>query len=143
MGLLGKLFGTKKSQHPALDPANPAVERILRDKAMLEGFAGKVRDKLELVPGSRATYVFIGRPPDAFGLVWFEGSEEHNLKRLMGERKLTQRKVQAISDELREAYLRTQEEPRYAYTLGGRNVVVTPSATLEAELVKHIHRVEE
>ena len=57
--------------------------------------------------------------------------------------RLTQGKVQAISDELREAYQRTQAEPRYAYALGGKHVVVTPSATLEAELVKHIHHVEE
>ena len=141
MGLLGKLFGTKKPVHPELDPSSPAVERIERDKAMLEAFAAKIRDKLELVPGSRGTYVFIGRPPDAFGIVWFVGSEEHNLKRLMADRKLSAAKIQAISDELREAYQRTQEEPRYAYTLAGKNVVVTPSPALEAELEKHIHDV--
>jgi len=142
MGLLGKLFGTGKAQHPALDPSNPAAVRIEQEKATLSGFVAKVRDKLELVPGSRATYVFIGRPPDAFGIVWFVGSEEHNLKRLMADRKLSQAKVQAISDELREAYERTREEPRYAYTLGGKNVVVIPSAALEAELVKIIHDVD-
>jgi hypothetical protein len=143
MGLLGKLFGAQKEQRPALDPSNPAAERIERNKAMLEGFASKIHDKLELVPGARATYVFIGRPPDAFGIVWFEGSEEHNLKRLMADRKLSQLKIQAISDELREAYQRTRSEPRYAYTLGPKKVVVTPSAALEAELVKIIHEVEE
>src|SRR5688572_13125158 len=108
MGLLGKLFGTEKEHHPALDPSSPATERIERNQVVLEGFANKVHDKLELVAGSRATYVFIGRPPDAFGVVWFEGSEEHNLKRLMADRKLSQAKVQAISDELAEAYQRTQ-----------------------------------
>jgi hypothetical protein len=142
MGLLGRLFGSKKPQHPALDPSNPAVARLERDRAILEGFAGKVRGKLELIPGARATYVFIGDPPDAFGVAWFEGSEEHNLKRLMADRKLPQAKVQTISDDLREAYERTLDEPRFAYTLAGKNVVVTPSATLEAELVKLLHVVE-
>jgi hypothetical protein len=142
VGLLGKLFGTQKVQHPALEPSHPAVRILERDRAMLEAFAAKVRDKLELIPGSRATYVFIGRPPDAFGIVWFEGSEEHNLKRLMADRKLSGGRVQAISDELMRAYVRTQEEPRYAYTVGGRNVVVTPSAALEVELAKIIHGVE-
>jgi hypothetical protein len=141
MGLLDKLFGTQKPQHPTLDPANPAVERIERDKSVLEAFAGKIRDKLELVPGSRASYVFIGKPPDAFGIVWFEGPEEHNLKRLMADRKLSQAKVQVLSDQLRDAYERTLDEPRYAYTIGGKNVVVTPSAALETEIVKIIHEV--
>jgi hypothetical protein len=143
MGLLGWLFGTEKAQHPELDPSSPAVQRIERDRAMLEGFAAKIRDKLELVPGSRATYVFIGRPPDAFGIAWFEGSQEHNLKRLMADRKLSAARIQKISDQLRDAYQRTLDEPRYAYTLSGRNVVVTPSATLEAEVAKLIHDVVE
>ena len=142
MGLLDKLFGTRKAQLPALDPSNPAVVRIDRDSATLSAFVASVRDKLELVPGSRATYVFIGRPPDAFGIVWFEGSEEHNLKRLMAERKLSQARAQVISDELRDAYERTMEEPRYAYTLGGKPLVVTPSAELEAALVKILHDVD-
>jgi hypothetical protein len=141
MGLLGKLFGTAKPQRPPLDPSTPAVGRIQRDRTMLEGFAAKIRDQLELVPGSRATYVFIGRPPDAFGIVWFEGGEEQNLKRLMATRKLSQAKVQALSDELRAAYERTQEEPRYSYALAGRTVAVTPSAALEAEITRIIHEV--
>lgn len=143
MGLLGKLFGAEKEHHLALDPSHPAAERIERDRAVLERFADKVRDKLELVAGARATYVFIGRPPDAFGIAWFEGAEEHNLKRLMAERNLSQKKVQAISDALRDAYERSQGQPRYAYTLNGKKVLVTPSETLEADVARIIHVIEE
>jgi hypothetical protein len=143
MGFLGKLFGTEKEQHPTLDPSTPAADRLERNKGALERFARKVHDKLELVPGARAIYVFIGRPPDAFGIAWFEGSEEHNLKRLMADRKLSQRKIQAVSEELREAYQRARGEPRYVFSLAGKQVTVTPSAALEAELVKIIHEVAE
>jgi hypothetical protein len=142
MGFLGKLFGSEK-EHLPLDPSSQAAARIERDRAALEEFAHRLHDKLELVPGSRATYVFIGRPPDAFGIAWIEYGEEHNFKRLMKEKGLSQREVQVRSDELRAAYVRTQEEPRYTTELGGKHVLVTPSATLESEVVDIIHRVAE
>lgn len=141
MGLLGKLFGGEK-EHPALDPASPAAARIERSRAMLDEFARKLHDKVELVPGERAIYAFIGRPPDAFGIAWFEQGEEHNFKRLMKDKGLQQRDVQIRSDQLRSAYIRAKEEPRFATTLGGKKVVVTPSATLERELLQIIHEVE-
>jgi hypothetical protein len=142
MGFLGKLFGSEKD-HPPLDPSSPAATRLERDRAVLEEFAGRVHDKLELVPGARATYVFIGRPPEAFGIAWIEHGEEHNFKRLMKEKGLSQREVQVRSDELRAAYVRSKEAPRYAADVGGKHVLVTPSPTLEAELVEIIHRVAE
>jgi hypothetical protein len=140
MGFLGRLFGEK--EHHPLDPSSPAATRLDRDRSVLEAFARKVHDKLELVPGTRATYVFIGRPPDAFGIAWIEHGEEHNFKRLMSEKGLSQREVQVRSDELRAAYTRSKEEPRFTAELGGKDVLVTPSATLEAELVDIVHRVE-
>jgi hypothetical protein len=142
MGFLGKLFHTEKD-HPPLDPSSPAATRLQRDRAALEEFAHRVHDKLELVPGERATYVFIGKPPDAFGIAWIEYGEEHNFKRLMKDKGLSQREVQIRSDELRSAWVRSREEPRYAMDVGGKHVLVTPSATLERELVDIIHRVEQ
>lgn len=142
MGFLGKLFGSDR-EHLPLDPSSTAAARLERDRAMLEEFARKVHDKLELVPGNRATYVFIGRPPDAFGIAWFEYGEEHNFKRMMKDRGLTQREVQVRSDELRAAYLRSKDEPRYRAEIGGKHVLVTPSSTLEREIVEIIHRVEQ
>jgi hypothetical protein len=142
MGFLGKLFGGEQDRHP-LDPTSAAATRLERDRAVLEPFARKVHDKLELVPGTRATYVFIGRPPDAFGIAWIEHGEEHNFKRLMSEKGLSQREAQVRSEELRAAYVRSKEEPRYTTDLGGKHVLVTPSATLERELVDVIHRVVE
>jgi hypothetical protein len=142
MGFLGKLFGSEQ-EHQPLDPASPAARRLERDKGVLEEFAHKVHDKLEFVPGSRATYVFIGKPPDAFGIAWIEYGEEHNFKRLMKDKGLSQAQVQVRSDELRQAYLRSKDEPRYRADVGGKHVLVTPSSRLEEELVEIIHRVVE
>jgi hypothetical protein len=140
MGFLGKLFGNEKERLP-LDPASPAAARINRNRVVLDEFARKVHDKLELVPGEHATYVFIGKPPDAFGIAWIEGSEEHNFKRLMKEKGLSEMQVRQRSEELRDAYRRSREEPRYTLDLGGKHVLVTPSSTLEREVVEIIHRV--
>jgi hypothetical protein len=142
MGILGRLFGGEQ-EHLPLDPASIAATRLQRDKAVLEEFAHRVHDKLEFIPGSRATYVFIGKPPDAFGIAWIEYGEEHNFKRLMKDKGLSQREVQVRSDELRQAYIRSKGEPRYKADIGGKHVLVTPSSSLEQELVEIIHRVVE
>jgi hypothetical protein len=142
MGFLGKLFHTEQ-EHSPLDPSSTAATRLQRDRAALEEFVRRVHDKLELVPGERATYAFIGKPPDAFGIAWFEYGEEHNFKRLMKDKGLSQREVQVRSDELRGAWIRSKEEPRYATEIAGKQVLVTPSAALERELIEIIHRVEQ
>jgi hypothetical protein len=142
MGFLGRMLGTEK-HHLTLDPASPAAARLALDRATVEEFAHKVHDKLELVPGERAIYVFIGRPPDAFGIAWLEHGEEHNFKRLMKEKGLSDAQVRARSEELRGAYVRSKEEPRYTAEIAGKHVLVTPSPSLERELVDIIHRVEE
>jgi hypothetical protein len=139
--MLGKLFG-EKQHHEALDPASPSARRLERDRAALEDFARRVHDRLELVPGDRATYVFIGRPPEAFGIAWFQGGEEHNFKRMMKDHGLSTAEVQRRSDELREAYARTRDDPRWETTLGGRKVLVHQSPMLERDVVEIIHRVE-
>lgn len=142
MGFLGKLFGSEK-EHQPLDPSSRAAARLERNRPTIEEFAKKVHDKLELVPGERAIYVFVGRPPDAFGIAWLEKGEEHNFKRLMQEKGLSQREVQVRSDELRAAYVRSKDAPRYSLDVGGKHVLVTPSETLEREIVDIIHRVGE
>lgn len=141
MSLLGKLFG-EKEHHLELEPSSRAATLIDRDRETIEEFVRRVHDKLELVPGDRATYVFIGHPPDAFGIAWLESGEEHNFKRLMKEKGLSQAEVQLRSDELRDAYRRSEGQPRYETTIAGKRVRVTPSEELEREVVGIIHRVE-
>jgi hypothetical protein len=140
MGFLDTLFGGGK-QLPALDPSSPTAARLERNRAKLEEFATRVKDKLEIVPGERGTYVFVGKPPDAFGIVWFHDGEESNFKILMKERGLSAQTVQLLSDQLRDAYSRNRAEPRYAWTLAGRDVKVTPSAALEQQVAAIIRGV--
>jgi hypothetical protein len=141
MGFLGKLFGGGK-EYPPLDPASPDGAKMAPYRELTATFANKLHDKLEVVPTEKILYAFIGNPPDQFGIAWFEGGEEHNLKTLMKTRGLQQRDVQRISDELRVAYRKAQEEPRYTMEAGKKKVVVHPSRTLAADLMKIIHEVE-
>jgi len=140
MGLLGSLFGGDK-EHPALDPASAVAARFEKNREMLEGFAKRVNDKLEVVPGDRGMYVFVGKPPKAFGIVWFHEGVESNFKMLMKEKGLSAQQVQLLSDELRDAYGRHQQEPRYSWTLAGRKVTVTPSTALGQDVAGIIGKV--
>jgi hypothetical protein len=56
---------------------------------------------------------------------------------------LSQARVARISDELRTAYTACRSQPRFEVQVGRKRIVVTPSATLERELVKIIHEAEE
>ena len=132
MGFLSKLFGGE--EHPPLDPSDPAAARIAAQRGALEEMAHRVRDRLELVPAGDAVLVFIGKPPDRFGVAWFRDGEEHNFKKLLAQKGLAQRDLQALSEKLRVAYEKHLEEPRYALELAGRQLVVTPSPGLAADV---------
>lgn len=139
MGLLAKLLGTEKRPPPPLDPTTPEGVRMEKHRDVVVAFSGRLHDRLEVVPGERYVYAFIGNPPDAFGIAWFEGTEEHNLKTLMKTRNLTAAQVATISEELRRAYVLCQGEPRYSLAAGKKTVVVHPSTVLERELQRIIH----
>src|SRR4030042_444890 len=79
------------------------------------------------------------RTMGVLGRLFGWGKEEHTLKTLMKAKGLSQGRVNALSDELRHAYERSKGEPRYQVQLGKKKVLVTPSPTLERELVKIIH----
>lgn len=140
MGLLSKLFGGK--EYPPL-ASSPEAAKFEPFRQIAEGFAAKLHDRIEVIPTDHnVMYCFIGNPPDQFGIAWFEGSEEHNLKTLMKAKNLPQARVQSLSDEIRRAYVRSASEPRYEIQLGKKKVTVTPSRMLEQELVKIIHKAE-
>lgn len=136
MGFFDKLFRGGE-QYPALEPDAPAAARVARVEGELRSLADKTRDRLEVVPGDAKAYVFVGKPPKAFGLVWFAPGEEGNLKSLMAEKKLDVRKAGGLVEALAEAYEQSRSEPRFMTELGGRTLVVTPSDRLANE-VDHI-----
>jgi hypothetical protein len=141
MGFLGKLFGGGK-EYPPLDPASPEGAKMERYREVATAFANRLHDKLEVVPTDKVLYAFIGNPPDQFGIAWFENGEEHNLKTMMKARGLSAAQVQVISDELRRAYQKAMDEPRFHMEAGKKKVIVHPSTTLAADLMKIIHEVE-
>lgn len=143
MGFLDALFGSKKPQHPPLDPASPLATRLGIHQANLEAIAKKLHDKVEAVPGERTLYVFIGKPPEMFGIAWFDGGgAEESLRTIMKSRNLPQSRVQRISDDVRDLYVRHQAAPRFSTTAAGKPVTVTDSTALAADLDRLIDEVE-
>lgn len=142
MGFFGKLFGSEK-ELPPLDPATPGAARIERQRPVLEPWTARLHDPVELIPGERAIYAFIGKPPDRFGVAWFEADGvEHNLKTLAQRRKLTVRQMNELSAHLRQAYERAQQAPRYSFALGQKKTKVILAPELEMDLLRIIHEVE-
>ena len=142
MGFLDALFGSKKPQYPPLDAASPLATRLAAHRTNLEKMAGKVRDSLEAVPGESTLYLFIGKPPEMFGIAWFDGGgEEESLRTIMKSRNLPQSRVQQISDDVRAVYVRHQGAPRYSATASGKPVTVTDDPALVGDLDKVIHEV--
>lgn len=140
MGLFGSLF-SKAPEYPPLDAGSAAAKRLERHRATMESFAGKVNDRLEFIPTDGALYVFVGKPPDAFGVVWWKDGDEHNFKTLMKAKGLSQIRVQLLSDELRDSYKRHAGDTRFSTTVAGKNVTITPSETFAADVEKIIHEV--
>jgi hypothetical protein len=137
MGLFGSLF-TKEKEFPPLPAGDPAAALLERHVKAFEEFAGKTSDKLELIPTESTLYVFVGKPPDAFGVVWLRDGKQINLKSLMAEHGLPQPRVQILSDNLRESYVKHRDDPRYAATVAGRKVTVTPSEVFARDVERVI-----
>ena len=142
MGLFDKLLG-KDDALPPLDPGSEAAKRLETFKPQLEAFAARVKDKLEIVPSDKAVYIYIGKPPSAFGVAWYgSDGKEHNFKTLMQDRGLSQQQVQIFSDKLRDAYDREKDAPRFAAMLSGRAVKVTPDDNLSKDVSRIIGELE-
>jgi len=140
MSLFGNLF-SGKPDYPTIDPSSTAASRIAAVEAQLGELAGKTKDPLEVVPAEHAAYVFIGKPPKKFGLAWIHDGEISGLHTLVEEHGLSPLEVQRVLDQLREAYERNSKVDRFTATVDDREVVVTPSTRLEAEVHEIIDKV--
>ena len=52
----------------------------------------------------------------------------------MEEKGLSMISLEKLSDRLKEIYIKHQEEPRYSLAINDRQIVVTPSETLKADI---------
>jgi hypothetical protein len=134
MGFFSELFSKPDDRYPVLDDAHPASGQLASVEAPFRDLSQRTKDRLEVVPSEAGAYVFVGKPPKQFGLVWFEGGEGRNLKDYVAEKKLDAKKIARLVDCLTEAYQRSSSEPRYRAKLAGRDVVVAPSPQLAKEL---------
>ena len=140
MGLFSNLFSSK-IDYPPIDPNSAAACRISLVENELEELAGKVSDRLEVVPSEHAAYVFIGKPPSKFGLAWIHDGKVSGLNNLVQDHGMKPLEVEKVVDELREAYEDASEVNRFSATVKSREVVVTPSGKLEAKVHEIIERI--
>jgi hypothetical protein len=140
MGLLGNLFGSK-IDYPPIDPHSAAAHRIALVEKELEELAGKVSDRLEVVPSEHAAYVFIGKPPSKFGLAWIHDGKVSGLNNLVQDHGMKPLEVEKVVDELRAAYESTSDAKRYCTKVNSRDIVVTPSGRLETAVHEIIERI--
>jgi len=140
MGLFDGLRG-KKEDYPALDPNSKAAARLTAHQAHLEDLAKRAKDRLEAVPTDRGLYVYVGKPPKKFGVVWYENGEEHSFMTVMKKHGLTALQMQQLSDELRDIYSAHQDQPRYVYPLKQQEIVVTPDESLARDVERVIEEI--
>jgi hypothetical protein len=133
MGFFDKLVGGGK-EYPPLESSSPVYERLNQVRGQLESLSKQVSDPLEVVPSNGTVFVFIGKPPKTFGIVWIRDGAVHNFKTLAAEKNIPQSKFQVLSDKLRESYSRNADAERYSALILNRKVTVTPSAALGKEV---------
>lgn len=130
MGILGKIFSDKQD-YPPLDSSASAARQLESVRPPLEKLAGETKDPLEIVPADDSVYIFIGKPPKKFGIVWIEdGHKIVNFKSLVDEKGLSPDSLNNLSEELRKVYIAHQGKPRYVTKISDREVVVIPSTSL-------------
>jgi len=64
------LTGCSDRSWRPLDETSASARAIAGVAAFAE-FVSKANDRIEVVAGDGALYAFVGKPPKAFGLVWF------------------------------------------------------------------------
>jgi hypothetical protein len=133
MGLLDKLFGTQP-KYPPLPAGSEAISKLDEIKAPLEELAHKVHDRLQVVPAEHEAFVFLGKPPENFGLAWIHDGKVTSLNDIVKEHHLSDVKVGELIFRLGEAYQHASESPRYSAEIGGKQMVVIPSKGLEQEV---------
>ena len=138
MGLFSR---AKKEDYPALDLDSKAAARLKEHQAHLEDLAKRAKDRLEAVPAERGLYVYVGKPPKQFGVVWYEDGQEHSFMTAMKKHGLTALQMQQLSDELRDIYSAHKDQPRYLYPLGPQELVVTPDESLAREVERVIEAI--
>ena len=138
MGLFGKLFGGR--YYPSLRKDSPAAEHLRELQGTLEEVLDTTAERVEVIPGQGRAFVFVGTPPASFGLLWIEDGRVRGLNNFVAEHGLDLPRENGLIAALVQAYARSGDAPRYRTRLAGREVLVTPSASLALEVEKILER---
>ncbi len=131
MGIFNGFFGPK---YPPLPEGHPTRPRIESQGDALIAFVEGAHDAIELLPGDGPLYVFVGKPPKAFGIVWFDAGERFDIHALASEGRIGPAAGPVLAKRLGEIYERHAADERFTTGIGNRTVVVTPSSDLYAEV---------
>jgi hypothetical protein len=134
MGLLDKIFGGQKNEYPPLEMSSPAGRTVEQVKGALEKLTKQINDPMEVVTGSDKTFVFVGKPPRQFGMLWIQGGEIHNFAKHAKEKNISQIQFQSLSEQLREAYQRNQSAERFSAKVADKTITVMTSDSLGTEV---------
>ncbi|WP_428605123.1 hypothetical protein [Sedimenticola sp.] len=141
MGMLDKWFGSKHA-YPPLEAGSDAQHYLDDISDELKGLARQVRGPLEVIPSDHEAFVFIGKPPQQFGIAWIHDGEVTSFQKLVEEWHLSNEQRKAFIHELQDAYEHAEGVRRYSARIGGRKITVTPSPLLERavhEVFDHMH----
>lgn len=133
MGFLEKIFGGGK-KYPALTAETNAAKELAAMRAPLEELSKKVNETMEVIPADDSAFVFIGDPPNNFGMAWVEKGKVYNLKTLSEERGFPEKEIFRLVGALADVYKRSNSYDRYSTTIGGKVVTVTPSQDMAKEV---------
>lgn len=132
MGFLDRFFGGSK--YPELDPSSETAHRLEEFGDPIKHLAQDIHDRLEVVMGGDGVFVFVGKPPKQFGVMWIENGEVKNFKQLVEEEHLDSKKLNTLIDRMKSAYTRHIDEERFSMKMADRELVIHPSDQFEHEM---------
>jgi len=130
MGLLDGLLGPKYEELSA----DSAAAKAIASHGVFEEFVKSANDRIEVVPDDGALYAFVGKPPKAFGLVWFDDSARYDVRSQMERGAMNREAAMRLVQSLEGVYVANSDAARYEFKVAGHKVVVTPSETMAAAI---------
>lgn len=137
MGLFDGMFGSK---HPPLPEADPAIAKIAAQNPGFESFVASANDRIEVLAGDGPLYVFVGKPPKAFGIVWFIDGERHDVRSEMESKAMTRDSAAGLVQQLGGVYSNHGGDGRFSHKVGNHAVTVTPSSAFYDEVHEAVGR---
>ena len=124
-----------------VDESSPYARYLEELQDPLNRLVDDTPDAIEVIPSEKRAFAFIGKPPKRFGVAWVDKKGEIvNFKKLVEEKGLPAEQLEKLSTRLREIYINHKSEPRYCTVIKDRQIVVTPSEPLLAEVKEVIDK---